>query len=329
MTALTDEEVVQTVREAMTNWLDERAVFGPRREAIRPAIEHRSGDVFRYLDEAAILGARAVAAKLSGGACDLKTAAEFLLWQHDRGGPVEHAKEAWDALRAALATPAVEPAVVPDEAALHGVGVPRDRIGRRRAAWPGDYDVRTIGTPKPVPVADDLVERLTLAHDRLAQLDYVDNDDLITVLDARDSITADAAVIAGHTKTISDQQFTIDNLDETIVELRAEIFDREEAAASSRNNVRLIDIAMHGEEGAAKQASACDLVDPARILRERADAAEARITDLQAEVGRLELDKRGADQVMKALEALVPHWRSYRDIVDAITCKLAGGNNAG
>jgi hypothetical protein len=31
--------------------------------------------------------------------------------------------------------------------------------------------------------------------------------------------------------------------------------------------VRVLDVALHGEEGAAKQASLCDLVEPARKLR--------------------------------------------------------------
>jgi len=51
--------------------------------------------------------------------------------------------------------------------------------------------------------------------------------------------------------------------------------DYEVAAASARRLAREIDVAMHGEEGAAQQASLCDLVDPARWLRERAEAAEA------------------------------------------------------
>jgi hypothetical protein len=42
-----------------------------------------------------------------------------------------------------------------------------------------------------------------------------------------------------------------------------------EAYESMRENVRLIDIAMHGEEGAAKSPSACDLIEPARMLRQR------------------------------------------------------------
>jgi len=50
-------------------------------------------------------------------------------------------------------------------------------------------------------------------------------------------------------------------------------------------------------------------------LRARAEAAEARLKVLELKV-------RGADQTMAALEALVPDWRYYRDIVDAITCKM-------
>lgn len=50
----------------------------------------------------------------------------------------------------------------------------------------------------------------------------------------------------------------------------------EESLADKRRLAREIDVAMHGEEGAAKQASLCDLVNPARMLRERAESAEAR-----------------------------------------------------
>jgi hypothetical protein len=40
--------------------------------------------------------------------------------------------------------------------------------------------------------------------------------------------------------------------------------------ADKRRLAREIDMALHGEEGAAKQAFLCDLVEPARRLRKRA-----------------------------------------------------------
>lgn len=33
---------------------------------------------------------------------DLRKAAEFLLWQYDRGGPILESEEAWEALRASM-----------------------------------------------------------------------------------------------------------------------------------------------------------------------------------------------------------------------------------
>lgn len=54
----------------------------------------------------------------------------------------------------------------------------------------------------------------------------------------------------------------------------AEIAAYEQQAADHRRNVRLIDVAMHGDEGAARQASTCDLIDPAHRLRVRAEKAE-------------------------------------------------------
>ena len=47
--------------------------------------------------------------------------------------------------------------------------------------------------------------------------------------------------------------------------------DYEEVLAGHRKLVRDLDVAMHGEEGAAKQASLCDLIGPARKMREQID----------------------------------------------------------
>ena len=44
--------------------------------------------------------------------------------------------------------------------------------------------------------------------------------------------------------------------------------DYEEALADYRHLVRELDVAMHGEERAATQASLCDLIEPARMMRE-------------------------------------------------------------
>lgn len=58
--------------------------------------------------------------------------------------------------------------------------------------------------------------------------------------------------------------------------------DYAESLAGIQANVRAIDVALHGEAGAARQASACDLIDPARLMRERAEAAEERMREAEA-----------------------------------------------
>lgn len=49
------------------------------------------------------------------------------------------------------------------------------------------------------------------------------------------------------------------------------IADYEEVLADKRRLTRELDVALHGEHGAAKQASLCDLVGPAKRLREQRD----------------------------------------------------------
>ena len=50
--------------------------------------------------------------------------------------------------------------------------------------------------------------------------------------------------------------------------------DYKKVLADKCRLTRELDVAMHGEDGAAKQASLCDLIGPARDLRARAQAAE-------------------------------------------------------
>lgn len=45
------------------------------------------------------------------------------------------------------------------------------------------------------------------------------------------------------------------------------IADYEEVLADKRRLTRELDIAMHGEDGAAVQASLCDLIEPAKKMR--------------------------------------------------------------
>lgn len=47
------------------------------------------------------------------------------------------------------------------------------------------------------------------------------------------------------------------------------IEDYEDVLADKRRLTRELDVAMHGEEGAAKQASLCDLIDSAMHMRNR------------------------------------------------------------
>jgi hypothetical protein len=57
-----------------------------------------------------------------------------------------------------------------------------------------------------------------------------------------------------------------------IRELQESIGDYEDVLADKRRLTRELDIALHGETGAAKQASLCDLIHPALGLRAQADA---------------------------------------------------------
>jgi hypothetical protein len=51
--------------------------------------------------------------------------------------------------------------------------------------------------------------------------------------------------------------------------------DYEATLTDQRRLVRELDIAMHGEKGAAKQASLCDLIEPARQMRAKIEAMPA------------------------------------------------------
>jgi hypothetical protein len=68
-----------------------------------------------------------------------------------------------------------------------------------------------------------------------------------------------------------------DTLVSQIEALTAERDDYRQAYESVRENVRKIDVAMHGEDGAAQQASACDLIAPAKALRQRAERLQGAL----------------------------------------------------
>ena len=64
--------------------------------------------------------------------------------------------------------------------------------------------------------------------------------------------------------------------------LRAVVGDYEEVLDSHRENVRLIDVAMNGEAGAAKQASLCDLIEQARRMAYEREQFERRLIAIVA-----------------------------------------------
>jgi hypothetical protein len=68
---------------------------------------------------------------------------------------------------------------------------------------------------------------------------------------------------------------------------------------------RELDIAMHGEQGVAAQASLCDLIEPARRLREKLEAALMDARERSDTVERLRADKRGLQEQVNRWGALV------------------------
>lgn len=66
--------------------------------------------------------------------------------------------------------------------------------------------------------------------------------------------------------------------------MSATVADYEEVLADHRRLVRELDVALHGEAGAAKQASLCDLIEPARQLRRKCEARARTIGMLRAQL---------------------------------------------
>lgn len=67
--------------------------------------------------------------------------------------------------------------------------------------------------------------------------------------------------------------------------LRERVADYEEVLEDKRRIARELDVAMHGEEGAAKQASLCDLIGPAKALRERVAARDTELASIRHHLG--------------------------------------------
>jgi len=68
--------------------------------------------------------------------------------------------------------------------------------------------------------------------------------------------------------------------DAELARATAERDDYRDAYEDTKRLARMIDIAMHGEEGAAQQASLCDLVGPAEELSDALVLAQTRIAAL-------------------------------------------------
>jgi|SRR6266850_1821597 len=73
-------------------------------------------------------------------------------------------------------------------------------------------------------------------------------------------------------------------LENRLAAVEREREDYKEAYEDGRRNLRRIDVAMHGEAGAALSPSGCDLIGPAEDLRKRVEAAEAALLTLQRQV---------------------------------------------
>lgn len=68
--------------------------------------------------------------------------------------------------------------------------------------------------------------------------------------------------------------------------------------------------------------AAASPVTPERFV-ENARALADSITSLIAERDQLKRDLAGANSLVSDIEAAVPGWRAYRDLADAVTCRLA------
>lgn len=87
-------------------------------------------------------------------------------------------------------------------------------------------------------------------------------------------------------------------------DLYATIAGLEEVLEDKLRLVRELDVAMHGEEGAAKQASLCDLIGPAKEMRGRIAELEAELSEALAYRKERERELGGviADQDRKVAE---------------------------
>lgn len=110
------------------------------------------------------------------------------------------------------------------------------------------------------------------------------------------------------------------------------IADYEEVLADKRRLTRELDIALHGEEGAAKQASLCDLIEPAKRLRETVTAQAAERDDYRESWKECMDQRAAAETALASARAEVERLRSgIADIEDAASsfCDESGDEVAG
>ena len=92
------------------------------------------------------------------------------------------------------------------------------------------------------------------------------------------------AVAMLEVKVLRQGQSTVKEVGERVVtglvELQDQLASANEALAEKRKLARQLDLALHGPEGAAQQASLCDLVDPAQNLRDQYKQACDRLFDM-------------------------------------------------
>lgn len=196
MTALTDEEVDQIATD--------EARKSCRRNGIEILGSHEENTRVEY----AILGARAVAAKLSGGAGDPVTG----VYMSDNLRKIIEALPPMPDGSAHLTVYATPPAATGDmerelTAIAADLAAKQEPLGAEfEAIWDANADKLYESDAKPVPVSDDLVERLRALlrgleqwgddkHPRFSKGDW--REILGCLETSATRITADAEVIAG------------------------------------------------------------------------------------------------------------------------------------
>ena len=115
-----------------------------------------------------------------------------------------------------------------------------------------------------------------------------------------------------HVKYIRDDlhQSALAERDREIAELRLQIKGYEEWAEDIKRLTRKLDVEMHGEENAAKQASLCDLIGSGKELRDQIDRLQARlkacptVKDMQDWLDGIEPSRRELREFIDRMEAL-------------------------